>query len=213
MNGVPEDWYTVEVWLDDSKTPLYPDAEVPELLERKFKNIPLLDDYSIIPEADFWVNFPSRALPTKACTRINSRNLEKLIEEHKPDMTNTELNRANKIVQDLKNGAEAYQRVELPPITVQNTRSALEHGALITDKLASWIEEGFVAGPFDCPPTAGFRANPLMAVVRNRKVRPVLNMSGPQGKSFNDNVMKDKLEKVNMDTAKTFGLGRCFRLI
>ena len=69
------------------------------------------------------------------------------------------------------------------------------------------MKKGFVAGPFDTPPVAGFRANPLAVVVRNGKIRPILNMSGPKGKSFNDNVDKRKLEKLHMGTARQFGFG------
>ena len=42
-------------------------------------------------------------------------------------------------------------------------------------------------------------------VVRNDKVRPILNMSGPVGESFNDNVNEKKLERLHMGTAKQFG--------
>ena len=71
----------------------------------------------------------------------------------------------------------------------------MKYGALITDKIASWINDGFVAGPFPCPPMKGFRTNPLMAVERNGKIRLVLNMLGPKGTSFNGNVDKRKLER------------------
>ena len=59
-----------------------------------------------------------------------------------------------------------------------------------------------MAGPFTTPPVPGFRANPLGVVVRNSKVRPILIMSGPVGRSFNDNVDESKLEKLHMGTAK-----------
>ena len=62
-----------------------------------------------------------------------------------------------------------------------------------------------MAGPFVTPPVQGFRANPLGVVVRNGKVRPILNMSGPVGESFNDNVNEKKLERLHMGTAKQFG--------
>ena len=64
--------------------------------------------------------------------------------------------------------------------------------------------KGFVTGPFETPPVPGFRANPLGVVVRNGKVRPILNMSGPKGASFNDNVEGEKLERLHMGTAKEF---------
>ncbi len=204
MEGIPQDWCVVEGWLDEVALALPQTGGIQEP-SRKFDSLPILSNYRASPDDSFWENFPKRDLPRKPSTRINSKNLIKLIEENKHDMSIAELKRAYKTVHDIKEGAEAYQMSELPPIMVENYESAYENGALITDKIACWIESGFVAGPFDSPPMAGFRANPLKAVVKNGKVRPVLNMSGPRGKSFNDNVDKRKLEKVHMDTAKKFG--------
>jgi len=204
-NGIPTDWHSVERWLDNSITPEYPQEAPMKEIKREFTEIPLLENYEEVPDESFWKNFPKRELPKKATTRINTRNFAKLVKKYKPEMTRAEGKRADRIVRDLQQGAEAYQKSKLPPMTAPNAKSAYQHGALITDKIASWIKEGFVAGPFDSPPAEGFRANPLIAIVRNGKVRPVLNMSGPRGQSFNDNVDKSKLEKVHMDTAGTFG--------
>ena len=120
-------------------------------------------------------------------------------------MTSSEVRRADKVIRDLESGAGAYQKSELPPLSSYNARSAYENGALLTDTIATWVKKGFVAGPFDVPPMAGFRANPLAAVVRNGKVRPILNMSGPKGRSFNENVDKSRLERLHMGTARQFG--------
>ena len=109
------------------------------------------------------------------------------------------------MVRDLKEGTSAYQKCSLPPIKTVNSKSAYENGEMLTDTIATWVKKGFVAGPFECPPVPGFQANPLAAVVRNRKTRPILNMSGPKGSSFNDNVDKKKLEKLHMSTPKQFG--------
>jgi hypothetical protein len=76
---------------------------------------------------------------------------------------------------------------------------------MLTDKIASWVSTGYVAGPFKTTPVPGFRANPLMAVVRKGTVRPIINLSAPKGASFNDNVNTYKLEKVHMATAQSFG--------
>ncbi len=195
----------IDDWLNEEKVPAYPLETPKEIFKKKFINIPTLDDYSKTPGEKFWENFPKRKLPYKASTRINAKNLEKFIVENKKSMSYCERKRASRVVHDLRYGASACQREELPPITVHNDKSAIENGEMLTDKIAGWIESGFVAGPFDTPPVPGFRANPLMAVVRNNKVRPVLNMSGPKNKSFNDNVDKNQLEKVKMDSAKVFG--------
>ena len=129
---------------------------------------------------------------------------EELINKASEKMTACELRRAKKVVSDLRNGAEAFQKSELPPVNGVNAQSTFTHGQLLTDTIATWVKKGFVAGPFDCPPVAGFSANPLGVIVKNGKIRPILNMSGPIGKSFNDNVNRRKLERLHMGTAKQF---------
>ena len=143
-------------------------------------------------------------MPKSAETAIDIGAFEKKIEEVSSKMTASEARRASKIVGDLKNGANSYQKGPLLPFKTTNAKSAYEHGELLTDTIATWIRKGFVAGPFRVPPTPGFRANPLAVVVRNGKIRPILNMSGPIGKSFNDNVDVSKLERLHMGTAKKF---------
>ena len=66
-------------------------------------------------------------------------------------------------------------------------------------------KEGFVAGPFLSPPLPEFRANTIMAIEQKEKVRPVLNMSCPDGNSFNDNVDEHAVPKaVRMSSARQF---------
>ena len=144
-------------------------------------------------------------MPKKARTRVNIKILNKEIQKNKHKMMKVELKRALRIVGDLRLGADAYQKQPaLTPITTENAKSAYENGRMLTDKIATWVKKGFVAGPFNCPPVPGFRTNPLATVCRNGKIRPILNMSGPRGKSFNENIDEVKLEKVHMSTAKQF---------
>ena len=70
--------------------------------------------------------------------------------------------------------------------------------------MADWVKWGVVAGPFQSPPLRKFRCNPLMAIAQKGKVRAVLNMSAPGGKSFNDAVSEPKLKKLTMSSAKDF---------
>jgi len=203
--GIPEQWHIVDDWLDDNIIPTVQPEPVPSMPDLKYKNIPVLQDYSRAPDESFWANFPKRDLPPRPETRINADALEKKVMDLKSELSFAEQRRASKVIKDLREGADAYQMKKLPPLTTPNSKSALEYGALITDKIAGWIEAGFVAGPFESCPCPGFRANPLIAIVRNGKVRPCLNMSGPKGRSFNDNVDMSKLERVHMDTAKKFG--------
>jgi hypothetical protein len=94
--------------------------------------------------------------------------------------------------------------VGAPGLLEKNAPSAIEHGEYMTDVLATWIKKGFVAGPFDEPPMEGFRGNPLMAAVQKTKVRPILNLSSPKGRSFNDAVDIWQVENLQMSTPKLF---------
>ena len=119
-------------------------------------------------------------------------------------MAKSELARAKKLLKNLQNGADSFQKSPLLPIKTRNAASTSCYGQHLTDTIASWVKKGFVAGPFDTPPIQGFRVNPLGIVVRNGKARPILNMSGPIGASFNDNVEEEKMERLHMGTAKEF---------
>ena len=74
-------------------------------------------------------------------------------------------------------------------------RSTLDHGAQLTDTVADWVKKGFVAGPFDSPPLEQFRVNPLMVKEERSKVRPVLNVSSPPGRSINKNIDQASMER------------------
>ena len=195
-------------WLDENLTVEYTDAVKDKRHEIKKMEIPLLASYESGADSEFWSIFPKKDLPRKASTRVNIDALRERVEGAKNFMTCTEARRADRVLVDLVTGAEAYQKCKLPPLNSYNAKSAYENGALLTDVIATRIKKGFVAGPFDAPPMAGFRANPLAAVVRNGKVRPILNMSGPKGKSFNNNVDKARLERLHMGTARLLDAGQ-----
>ena len=164
----------------------------------------MLRQYDANPDDSFWSFFPSKELPTTAYTEVIITAFAQEVDSVRGKMTRMENKRADRILSDLEEGASSYQKSDLPPINTINAKSAYEHGEVLTDTIATWVKKGYVAGPFDSPPMAGFRVNPLGAVVRNGKVRPILNMSGPKNKSFNDNVNRNKLERLHMGTAKQF---------
>ena len=201
--GFPE-WAKVSRWLDERIGAFRPAATEMKLPEIKNPEIQALEDYEIIPGESFWSSFPRRELPVKVETRVNILALKRRIWKSKDKMMKSELVRAKKILKHLQFGAESLQIAELPPVTCKNGKSTVMHGKYLTDTIGSWVKKGYVAGPFDTPPVPGFRANPLGVVVRNGKIRPILNMSGPMGASFNDNVDERKMEKLHMGTAKEF---------
>ncbi len=72
------------------------------------------------------------------------------------------------------------------------------------DNIASWVKQGFVAGPFLSPPFPNSRFNSMMAVEQKNKVRVIMNLSAPAAASLNDAINGLALEKVSMSTAKAF---------
>jgi hypothetical protein len=171
----------------------------------KWPQIPTLRNYRATPGSEFWEHFPKRELQKAPTTTVNKQALRKMLYTSKDKLTIHQLRRGKKVLEDLQFSASTAQKTELLPITVRNASSAFENGKMLTDKIASWVDTGFVAGPFKAIPMPGFRANPLMAVARKGTVRPIINLSAPKGALFNKNINTYSLEKVHVATAQSFG--------
>ncbi len=182
-----------------------PKPEEPGKVKIKCPEIQVLKCYDKDPGEKFWSVFLKREFPKKVHTDIDTSNLAKLLQERSPLLTTAERLRGAKTLDFLLNGASAHQKSALPCITVKNAKSAVKHGRYMTDNVASWVKAGFVAGPFDTPPCSKLRVNAMVAVEQNEKVRPCMNVSLPEGTSFNDNVKLCDVEKVHMSSARQFG--------
>jgi hypothetical protein len=173
--------------------------------EKKYPNIPTLDNYYATPGKEFWKFFPQKPMPNEIFSGTDHRALKLLIYGAKDKLTTQQFNRGMVLINDLQFGASAYQqKPPLPPTDVPNIPSAYEYGVQLTDKIAAWIDAGFVKGPFKYPPIPGFRSNSLMVIPKGENYRPIINMSLPEGGSFNDNIDKSKIEKVRMSIARDF---------
>ena len=106
---------------------------------------------------------------------------------------------------EIRSGTDACQLEPLPGILVANATSVHRHGAVFTDTLTEWVRKKFVAGPFSAPPLENFRCNSMIAVEKKGKVRIVMNMSGPAGHFFNENIDAVRLEKIATSSARSFG--------
>jgi len=203
--GLPADWKRVWHWLDYGG-PIFFD-EKPSNIEndRKWPNIPILEKYDGSGNSSFWAEFPRSDLPSSPVTQIDIEALEAKIDKVKHNLTAGQIQRAARAVDYLKNGAPSCQTENLGFCYVKNSNNTLLHGAVVTDHIATWIDKEYAAGPFTDPPFDNFRVNPLLAVIQPTKIRPVLNVSMPNGASFNSNVNKSELEKVKMSSAREFG--------
>ena len=199
--GLPTDWNVVQKWYKKPFQFGYPMTSSSEKKESKYNDL----DFSKKADKDFWDKFPSRKLPDKPTTKVKIDKLEKAVEAAAGKMTIHQRANAQRAIQNLKTGAPAYQLKPLPGANMRNASSTTKHGPMFTETLEKMIVEGYVAGPFNAPPLPEFRANSLMAIEQKDKIRPVLNLSYPKDKSFNDNVDKEAVPKVRMSSAKQFG--------
>jgi hypothetical protein len=202
--GLPADWDIVEQWLHNDSLALLPACGTSEPKKCKW-DLPILKDYSVAADSSFWLKFPKRELPSSPETKINVSELEKKVIRLSDKMTCHQFARAKKAIDYLRHGAPSFQRGFLPACFVKNAKSTIIHGAQVTENIATWIAEGYAAGPFDGPPCKNFRVNPLLAVVQPDKVRPVLNVSSPHKASFNSSVDPLETESIKMASAKKYG--------
>jgi len=203
-HGLPEDWHRVEKWLNFSdKLNIPPEDDLP-VIKRKNPEIPVLESYEKDPGMDFWNIFPKRELPKSAETNVIGSVLKKKLEDSKESITEAQYRRGQKTVRLIENGADCAQKNPLPACMQKNAKSAVKFGEAVTDTVATWVKDGFVAGPFVTPPVGKFRVNCLMAIHQGTKVRPVLNGSLPAHLSLNSNVDPIKVERVQMCSARCF---------
>ena len=164
----------------------------------------ILESYASNPNSNFWEKFPKN-YDTARSSKIKIDILEKKLDQAKDSLTSSQYLRGLKAISYLKNGAPSFQKTILPPCVVKNTPSSIKNGILVTDSIASWIKKKFVCGPFDYPPLPKFRSNCLMAIEQSEKLRLVLNVSLPEDCSLNSNIVKEKIEKIRMSSARSFG--------
>jgi hypothetical protein len=171
--------------------------------KKKNPEIPVLENYVAHPEPNFWEAFPSH-YPSQLKQSVNVKNLKWYMEKCWPDWTLPQKRTALKAVAFLEAKVPAPLTKFLPGLIEKNAPSAVENGEFMTDVLATRVKKGFVAGPFEKPPMEGFRGNPLMAAVQKTKVRPILNLSSPKGRSFNDAVNSWEVDSLQMCTPRIF---------
>ena len=203
--GIPGKWATVMFWLLSTSPVTVPPVSAGPPRPRLYPEIPNLEKYGMETPDSFWENFPTHRIPDLPETSINISALERLIDECKHKLLRAEISRAYKCVEYLRNGGPAFQVKHLPSCKTKNSKQALIHGSSVTDTIASWVKKGFVAGPFLTPPLSNFRSNSILAIPQSNKTRVCINLSLPEGRSFNDNIGKFDLEKIKMASARNFG--------
>jgi len=154
---------------------------------------------------EFWGKFPFVPLPSKPVTKVSADALEKILMENSKKLSASQQLRAKRAIRNLREGAPSHQKSNLPPCFQKNAKSSYVYGKYVTDSIMHWLKSGYVCGPFKEPPLSKLRVNSIVAIPQESKVRVVVNMSLPAGKSFNDNLDYNSLEKVKMSSARQVG--------
>jgi hypothetical protein len=183
-----------------------PGVAAGKLPNKVWENIETLRSYREKPDESFWEQFPKKKIPGKVQSKVVTSELNALLHKYRSRLTVHQMKRGTRIYMDLKYGASAYQKGPLPAVRCEHSELAYKYGEQLTDKIATWIKDGFLVGPLEEKPTPDFRCNKLLVVERNDKIRPIIDLSHPKGNSFNRNVEEKKLEKVRMATARDFGV-------
>jgi hypothetical protein len=170
----------------------------------KNPDIPELECYEGRFPENFWLSFPYNPLRGIPRSNIDVKMLGALLSERSPYLRGCEIARGKKVIAYVTDGAPSHQSYCLPPVHCRNASTAYENGRFLTDTIAEWLKAGFVAGPFNSPPVNRFRVNSIMVAVQPGKIRPILNVSTPEGNAFNDAVSDTGPEKVYMSSPRRF---------
>jgi hypothetical protein len=172
-------------------------------------DLPVLVDYSAVPEAGFWETFPVNKAPGKSM--ISAARLRGLALA----VGCSDERRLAMVCEDLERGAliGCVGRFRGASRS-RNAPSALEYPREVTDAVASWVKAGFAVGPFleeEVP--AGVKVNGIMTRPKpNGAVRIILNLSSPKGAAVNEGIDVAMFPATMSSTAKWLAvLGRAGR--
>lgn len=182
-------------------------VESQSVKEKVYKNneIIILDNYEHSPGEEFWSSFPFNPLPieSKPNTPVSSKKLDELFWLYYEDLSPVMREFCQMTISDLTHGADSlidFNKVQ--PLFDVNSSNMFkkQQGSFFTDQLVTMIKKGFVSGPFSEPPFDNLRVNSLFIIEQPDKYRPILNLSAPEGLSFNEAIDDYRMTKVIMSS-------------
>jgi hypothetical protein len=161
-----------------------------KIFKPKFPQLPVLADYKVIHDKQFWNNFPSN-FTQPATSNISAAALRRRLEA--ADIPETE--QIAKVLDWIQNGAEIGCKGRFRAAShSKNAKNAYENGPQVSDAIAAWITAGYAYGLVeeeDLPANA--KVNGILTRTKpNGAVRIILNLSAPKGFSVNDGIDKDQ---------------------
>jgi hypothetical protein len=178
-----------------------PDPTLPPLKTFIPKHkLPAVSNYKTHASEDFWSSFPSNTTrkgvsPVSAIRLLSWANAVGC-DDHR---------RLLAVCKDLEEGADIGCRgTAREPSFSTNAASSHDFGAEVTDAVASWVQQGIVAGPFKpSEQPRNVKINGVMCRMKpNGTARIILNLSSPRGFSVNDGITADEFPTSMSSTAK-----------
>ena len=170
----------------------------------KHKEIPILEDYSVVPPKLFWEKFPS--LSWEVGRNIKSQIKPQALFIHANRINYPDMASVMEIVNDIKIGCDVGCRgVNLCPSTSTNAPSAYEHGPKVTDSIADGIKKGIMIGPMEEHqiPFDSVKVNGIMVKLKpDSSARIILNLSQGFPFSVNDEVDNNQFEVYMSSTVR-----------
>ena len=161
-------------------------AEVPVQFVPRFPEIPTQTCYKVVSDKKFWDKFPENKT-FSAKPGICSEALQAMVAE----MGCSDIKRVDRVIGYLEKGADigCRGRYRCPSVS-GNAASAYECGAEVTDAIASWIADGYAAGPVDEEdvPAEAKVSGIMVRKKPNGAARVILNLSAPKGMAVNEGI-------------------------
>ena len=201
--GLPIPWARVKKWIDNASITIPKNSPQNVVISKKCPEIHKLESYANNPPETFWNSFPSNFPPRQVRQSVNIDAFKNYIQSCEKDWSIHQKSVASRAVANLEFGTSSPLKYA-PSYNAKNANSSVSNGEMITDTVASWVKKGYVIGPFDEPPFPNFQTSPLMAAIKKNKVCPILNLSAPEGHSYNDALDERKIPKITMSSAKIF---------
>jgi hypothetical protein len=130
-------------------------VEVPvqKVFKPKFPQLPVLTDYRLIKDEQFWANFPVN-FTQPATSNISAQKFALALQSAGVEFTP----QVEKVLMWVSLGAEIGCRGKFRAAShSKNAKNAYEHGWQVCDAIAAWVQQGYVYGPVDeedLPPEA-----------------------------------------------------------
>ena len=112
--GLPGNWLRCRQWIIGSSVKIPASRQGGMGSSLKCKEIPRLQDYKVIPGQEFWKKFPYKDIPSKIEVSVDPVKFEKLLEENKEILKDSENTRAETCIENWKTGASSFQKTVLP---------------------------------------------------------------------------------------------------